>query len=262
MKRRRRIVALTLLACLAGQPLAAQLLFRAGEPYTNYAYEGYWPYESLLYGRDRTPQFDHLGQFVMSGTNVFELQQFHSIAPAPGSVVSKPRLYGTYLNRLVIANDGYKGVDSRLMIGDRIRTKFTSMTLDMAALNGMRFDTRSDRVSLIMVASRVDRPIFESAAERDQFLHGSEFATNRPRLAAYLMGADLRSRWQGLDVGVSWVNQFRTDTFNDIGESSIKGVLPVTDSPPEWLVVRVADQDPDDSAGVRVQRAAVVLNGR
>jgi len=262
MTPRRQIAAfMLLLACLGSQPLAAQLLFRGGEPYVNYAHEGYRPYESVLYGRDRTPQFDHLGQFVMSGTNVFELQQFHSIAPSPGSIISKPRLYSSYLNRLVVADDSYKGVNSRLMIGDRIRSKFTSMTLDMAAMNGIRMDTRYDNVSLIMVGSRVDRPIFESGGNRDQVYHGSEFATNRPRLATWLLGADLRTRWPGLDVGVSWVNQFRTDTFNDIGETSIKGVLPVTNSPPEFLVVRVADQDPEDNAGVRVRRAAVVLNG-
>ena len=262
MQRRHIAVFMLLLACLGSQPLAAQLLFRGGEPYVNYAREGYWPYESLLYGKDRTPQFDNLGQFVMTGASVFELQQSHSIAPAHGSIISKPRLYGTYLNRLVVADESYKGVDSRLMIGDRIRTKFTSMTLDMAAMNGMRFDTRSDRVSLILVGSRVDRPIFESVEDEDQVLHGSENAIFRPRFATWLTGADLRTRWTGLDVGVSWVNQFRTDTFHDIGESSIKGVLPVTDSPPEWLVVRVADQDPDDSTGVRVRRAKVILNGR
>ena len=262
MTKHRQIPVLTmLLACLSSQPSAAQLLFRAEEPYVNYASEGYWPYQSLLYGRDRTPQFDHLGQFVMSGTNVFELQQFHTIAPTPGSIISKPRLYGSYLNRLVVADDSYKGVDSRLMIGDRIRTKFTSLTLDMAAMNGIRMDTRSDHVSLILVGSRVDRPIFEAAGNRDQLFHGSPFATNRPRLATWLLGADLRTKWPGLDVGVSWVNQFRTDTFNEIGKTSIKGVLPVTNTPPEFLVVRVADQDPEDNAGVRVRRAVVTLNG-
>jgi hypothetical protein len=257
-----RVLVALLLSWLGSQPLVAQLLFRAGEPYVNYASEGYWPYESLLYGKDRRPQFDNLGQFVMSGTNVFELQQFHSIAPAPGSIISKPRLYRTYLNRLVVADDSYKGLNSRLMIGDRIRTKFTSLTLDMAAMNGIRLDTRSDRVSLILVGSRVDRPIYEAAGDRDQLLHGAPSAPSRPRLATWLTGADLRTRWTGLDLGVSWVNQFRTDTFKEMGESSLRGVLPFVESTPEFLVVRVADEDPDDNAGVRVRRATVVLNGR
>ena len=259
---RRIPVCIVLLLGALGNPLSAQLLFRSAEPYANYAYEGYWPYESVVYGRDRTPQFDNLGQFVMSGSSVFELQQLHSPGREDGSRISKPRLYNSYLNRLVVANDSYKGVDTRFMMGDRIRTKFTPLTLDQAAMNGIRMDTRSDRLSLILVGSRVDRPIFESPGDRDQFLHGSQFASFRPRLATYLVGADLRTRWTGLDVGISWVNQFRTDTFKDIGKNSIRGTLPATDSPPEWLVVRVADQNPHDDAGVRVRRAVVVLNGR
>ena len=265
MFRKRHIVAswlALLLTCPGGRPLEAQLLFRAGEPYVNYAREGYWPYETVLYGKDRRPQFDNLGQFVMSGTKVFELQQFHSIAPEPGSLISKPRLYQDYLNRLIIAEDGYKGVETRLMIGDRIRTKFTPMTLDLAAMNGIRFDSRSQRVSLILVGSRVDRPIFEAFGNADQSAHGRQYATSRPSRAAYLLGGDLRAQWTQLDVGVSWVNQFRTDSFREIGESSLTGSLPATIHPPEWLVVRIADQDPEDKAGVRVGRISVLINGR
>ncbi len=254
---------LGLVVLLGSPPLGAQLLFRPGEPYVNYASESYWPYQTVLYGKDRTLQFDNLGQFVMRGATVFEFQQYQTIAPTSGSFLSKPRLYQDYLNRLVIANDSYRGVDTRLMIGDRIRAKFTPMTLDLAVMNGIRMDTRSESVSLVLVGSRVDRPIFESAQDADQINHGSrELAFLRPRLATYLMGADLRTRWTGLDLGVSWVNQFRTDSFKEIGESSLKGTLPNTGTPPEWLVVRVADQAPEDRVGVRVRRIAVVLNGR
>ena len=57
----------------------AELLFRPGQPYVNYAYESYRAYDSILFGRDRTPQFDALGQFVMNGIDVFEMQEFRSI---------------------------------------------------------------------------------------------------------------------------------------------------------------------------------------
>ena len=104
---RRIPLAILLLLGALGTPLSAQLLFRSLEPYANYAYEGYWPYESVVYGRDRTPQFDNLGQFVMNGSSVFELQQLHSPGREDGSRISKPRLYGSYLNRLLVANDSY-----------------------------------------------------------------------------------------------------------------------------------------------------------
>ena len=92
-------------------------------PYINYAYESYRSYENLIFGRDRTPQFDPLGQFVLNGATVFQLQEFRTIRPAAGSIIAKPRLYEAYLNRLVIANDSYKGANSQLIVGDRIRTK-------------------------------------------------------------------------------------------------------------------------------------------
>ena len=47
-------IAILLLAGSVGQT-DAQLLFRQGEPYTNYAFEGYRAYESLIFGRTRSP---------------------------------------------------------------------------------------------------------------------------------------------------------------------------------------------------------------
>ena len=165
----------------------AQLLFRPGEPYINYAYESYRSYENLIFGRDRTPQFDPLGQFVLNGATVFQLQEFRTIRPAAGSIIAKPRLYEAYLNRLVIANDSYKGANSQLIVGDRIRTKYTSLTLDLAAMNGIRLDTHFKGGSVVLATSRVDKPIFESVLNADHRIHGTEGSEFRPRWSTYLM---------------------------------------------------------------------------
>ena len=257
-----RFFLLGLLVLMWSPPLAAQLLFKPGEPYVNYAYEGYRSYQHTLFARDRRPQFDNLGQFVMSGVNVFELQEFRTIRPVAGSIIGKPRLYQDYLNRLVIANDSYGGGNARLIIGDRIRTKFTSLTLDLAAMNGMRMDANLKGSSLVLVTSRVDRPIFEAIQNADHNIHSTIASEFRPRWSTYLLGGDLRTDKPGLDVGVSWVNQYRTDSFKTFNENSFKGTLPTTGHPPEWIVVRVADQEPDDDVGVRVRRVTVTLNGR
>ena len=259
----RHSLCLCLLVLLLGSaPLAAQLLFKPGEPYVNYAYESYRSYESVVFGRDRKPQFDNLGQFVMNGVSVFELQEYRSISPAAGSIIAKPSLYESYLNRLVIANDSYRGVNSRLIIGDRIRAKFTSLTLDLAAMNGIRMDTHFKGGSLVLLTSRVDKPIFEAAQNNDHKIHGEEASEFRPRWSTYLLGGDLRTQLPGLDLGVSWVNQYRTDSFKQLSENSFKGTLPTTGHPPEWIVVRVVDQDPNDVVGVRVRRPVMTLNGR
>ena len=246
-------------------PGEAQLLFKPGEPYVNYAYEGYRSYQNLIFARDRLPVFDPLGQFVMNGTEVFKLQETRTLAPVPGTLISKPRLYQSYLNRLVIADDAYAGATSKLIIGDNVRTKFTSLTLDMAAMNGLRFDTHFEDASLILAVSRVDRPIFEAFGDQnvDHRVHGvEEQLQTRPRWATYLLGGDLRTQLPGLDMGLSWVNQYRTDSLKELNDNSFKGTLPTTGAPPEWIVVRVADQEPDDDVGVRVKVPAITLNGR
>ncbi|MXX37695.1 MAG: hypothetical protein F4Z85_06385, partial [Gemmatimonadetes bacterium] len=240
----------------------AQLLFRPGEPYINYAYESYRSYENLIFGRDRTPQFDPLGQFVLNGATVFQLQEFRTIRPAAGSIIAKPRLYEAYLNRLVIANDSYKGANSQLIVGDRIRTKYTSLTLDLAAMNGIRLDTHFKGGSVVLATSRVDKPIFESVLNADHRIHGTEGSEFRPRWSTYLMSGDVRTQLPGLDMGLSWVNQYRTDSFKKLSENSFKGTLPTTGRPPEWIVVRVSAQVPEDNAGVRVVPPVLTLNGR
>ena len=264
MDTRRGIYSMALMALLAawGGRAEAQLLFKPGEPYVNYAFEGYRAYESLIFGRDRTPQFDNLGQFVMNGVSVFELREFRTIDPVSGSIITKPNLYQSYLNRLVIADDSYAGVNTKLIIGDRVRARFTPLTLDLAAMNGLRMDTRFNKGSLVLLASRIDKPIFEAVQNADNNIHGDENSEFRPRWSTYLLGGDLRTQLPGVDMGISWVNQYRTDSFKSLDQSSYKGTLPTTGRPPEWIVVRVADQNPNDAVGVRVRRAVLSLNGR
>ena len=246
-------------------PVGAQLIFGQGkkeEPYVNYAYESYRAYESVIFGRDRRPKFDNMGQFVMRGIDVFELQEYRTISPVRGSIIAKPNRYQSYLNRLVIADDSYGGVNTRLIIGDRIRAKFTSLTLDLAAMNGMRMDSHWKGGSLVLLASRIDKPIFEAIQNADHNIHGDEDSEFRPRWATYLLGGDLRTQTPGLDAGVSWVNQYRTDSFKKLSDNPLKGTLPTTGKAPEWIVVRVADQAPEDGMGVRVKRAVLSVNGR
>lgn len=256
----RQFIAMLLVAVSTG-PVDAQLLFRQGEPYTNYAFEGYRAYESLIFGRTRSPQFDNLGQFIMNGVSVYELNEYRTINPVPGSIITKPGVYESYLNRLVISGDNYSGVNTKLIIGDRIRAKFTPLTLDLAAMNGLRWDSNFKNGSVVLLASRVDKPIFEAVQNADNGIHGDEKSEFRPRWSTYLLGGDIRTQRGGLDAGVTWVNQYRTDSFKSLDESTYKGTLPTTGRPPEWIVVRVADQTPDDLSGVHIRRAKMRING-
>ena len=97
--------------------------------------------------------------------------------------------------------------------------------------------------------------MIEASSTNDLRVLGSESTQFMPRGATYLMGADLRTQLEGIDAGVSWVNQFRTDSLRDIDENSFKGTLPSKGVPPQWVVVRVADQSSSDAVGARVRGA-------
>ena len=76
-----------------------------------------------------------------------------------------------------------------------------------------------------------------------------------------MLGGDIRTQRGGMDAGITWVNQYRTDSFKSLDESTYKGTLPTTGRAPEWIVVRVADQTPEDLNGVHVRRAQMRING-
>jgi hypothetical protein len=104
---------------------------------------------------------------------------------------------------LVIAGDSYSGVNTKFIIGDRIRAKFTPFTLDMAAMNGMRMDSDFDGGSVVLLASRIDKPIFEAVQNADNGIHGDEKSEFRPRWSTYLLGGDVRTKHNNIDLGLS-----------------------------------------------------------
>ena len=237
-----RIVALCALLCRA-TPGEGQLLYDAAEEYENYARQGYRPYTAGVFGRTTRNVYDELGNFLMDGVEVFQLDEGRTDAPNPGSLIDKNYFYGAYLNRLVVAQDSYKNWASRLIIGDRIRTKFTSLTMDMVALNGARWDIDVDGSLFTFVTSREDWPIYNDA---DNTQHSAR------DWATYLLGGHFQRRVGVLDLSLSYVNQHRTNSLVSWGDNSLKGVLPNTNSPPGYLVVKISDDSEDDRSGPTV----------
>ncbi len=223
--------------------VAAQLLYRAAEQYENYARIGYRPYTAGVFGRTTRSVYDELGHFVMDGVEVFQLSEARTDAPNPGSYINKGYFYGAYLNRLVVAQDSYKNWASRLVVGDRIRTKFSSLTLDMVALNGARWDIDVAGSQFTFVASREDWPIFTDA---DNTQH------NARDWATYLLGGHFHRQLGALDISLSYVNQHRTNSLVAWDENSLKGVLPNTNNPPAYVVVKISDDSATDAGGPRV----------
>ncbi|GIV45523.1 MAG: hypothetical protein KatS3mg036_0341 [Ignavibacterium sp.] len=110
------------------------------EKYINLSGRNYENYSSKI---EKKKFFDNFGNFLIEGYPVIEFNEQQKQAidqniPGGQSNFLKSRYYENYFSNLVIGNDSYGGFTTRLMVGDAIRTKFTSLTLDKARFNGIQ----------------------------------------------------------------------------------------------------------------------------
>ena len=208
------------------------------DKYLNYAGRNYENYSSAFI---RKKFFDNFGNFLVEGTTVYELNELQRQIPMTeetggNSDIIKSRYYQSWFNNLVIANDAYGGFTTRLMVGDAIRTKFTSMTLNKARFNGIRWDGGTPKYRATLVGSRISDPIrfrYDSGIYIDgvrrirdwtQYLLGGHFETDIGDI---------------LTVGITYVNQHQRRTSIDADAAEIKGV--VTNAIPRVIFVKISD---------------------
>ena len=142
------------------ETLNAQFIARDKEGYLNYSGRNYENY-SISFLRKRF--YDNFGNFLIDGSLIFELlvNQRQLVGQELGgfSSLTKSRFYYQYFQNLVIACDNYGDFQTRLIIGDAIRTKFTSLTFDKARFNGVRWDGATTKHRGTVVFSRVSDPV-------------------------------------------------------------------------------------------------------
>ena len=238
-------------------------LYRPGEGYITHAREPYrhWPRSYLVRPEDLV--YDELGDFVVEGIEVFRLRESRTLAPQPGSVIDKSRYFSDYLSRLSVASDSYGEFHTTLAVGDQIRTKFTSLTLDLAAMNGIRWDMSTSRFEFTMINSRMDYPIYDVSANDDNKQNNSSsVGTTPPSFATYLLGSHLQTQIGALNLGAVWVNQYRVNSLLGRGEWDIRGAVPGNTQAIDYLVVKFADGSIDDGGGPRVYDLQVYVNGQ
>jgi hypothetical protein len=130
-----------------------------------------------------------------------------------------------------------------MIMGERIRTKFTSLTLDMVLLNGVRWDMSLGQNNTTLIASREDWPGFtDSDTQRHK---------DRP-WATYLLGGHFERRTGIMNFSGTYVNQHRTNSLVPWSENSLSGVLPSDMSPVGYLVVKISDGSNKHEGGARV----------
>ena len=241
-----------------------------GEAYENYGSIGYRdalqpilgsggsgtrdtaPVDGFALERDRR-QYDPFGNYLADGLDVFRLQEFRGIAPSRGSLLFESDLSNSLFQNLMIASDEFGGWSNRVLIGHAIRTKFTSMTLNMSRFTGIRWDGATRRNRFTVLGSRISNPTPRSEAV------GAE------RHSAYLFGG----RWENtvgdlLTMGLSYVTTFRSDATRRKGGRIQRGVVPVDlggGGGVEELYVIFSDDSPEDGSGAQVHGLEVYIDG-
>ena len=276
---RRVFYTLALVGWLASSSTAqAQFLSRAYFPlwmedYENYALSGYRDaLQPIVVGKGTSlgnsygsssvagyfveqerSTYDPFGNYLVDGLDVFRLEEYRTVAPDNGSLLFKSNLYNRLFQNLVIVRDTYKGWSSRFIIGDAVRTKFSPLTLDLARLNGLRWDAASQKNRFSVVASRISDPITE--------LGGLAEPRSQP-FSSYLLGGRWETTLGGLLTwGASWSTLFQMDTLVRDGAGR-KGVVPSSLAGPQALFVVISDDSPQDGRGALVYALEMLVNGQ
>jgi hypothetical protein len=235
-----------------------------GEGYLNYSGRNY---ENYAVQFNKRKIYDNFGNFLVDGLSVYDLGEVQD--PTEGSSrVLKSKYYNLWFNNLVIGNDAYGGFTSRIMLGEAIRTKFTSLTLDKARFNGIRWDGATDKYRGTVLASRISDPVrirFDASSLPNSIARPRDWST-------YLMGGHFETDVGDiLTLGATYVNQHQIHSTINSSESSMKG--DVANAVPRIIFIRVRDDSPTDLSGPIVygvpkiningeDRVTVNINGR
>ena len=138
-----------------------QMFFgKPGEAYRNYAFTGYQNYDSMTGGPPWSNIYDPLGQFLISGRELASWTQERSTAGERRSGSSRLRSnLGRFHGVLSMGGQSHSGWAANLIFArgtfesKGIITRFTPLTLNRVALQGVRGDVLSpfgDALSLVV----------------------------------------------------------------------------------------------------------------
>lgn len=257
----RFVLALSVLTCLSPEAAHTQFISQTTDrgSYLNYAGRNYENYSTGLL---RRKFYDNFGNFLVDGVSVFNLDERTRTATgdyaSPTSYLSKSRFYSSYFSNLVILNDSYSGLTSRLMIGDAIRTKFTSLTLDKARFNGVRWDLATTKYRGTLVASRVSDPI---RMDPENVLTSAQQIYHTREWTAYLLGGHFETDLGDvLTLGATYVNQSQRRSSTGAEGASLKGS--VSNAVPRVIFIKIKDDSPGDNSGPIIYGAPqIFING-
>ncbi|MBT4483511.1 MAG: hypothetical protein HOC71_07520 [Candidatus Latescibacteria bacterium] len=245
-----------------------QLLFRQEMEPENYGRTGYQKYGRSVINRQANPKYDSFGNYIMYGVRAYEWteERMNSRHLRKGLAESYSKIYKTnpmdgaeyyreYLNKLIVVNESQKAFSTRFIVGDEIRVKFSPLTVDMAALNGIRWDFNFGENNITFINSRADIPMWLSR----------DFITDEigmRQLPVLLTGAHYERKLGVFNVSANYVNTYRSDSAQSRQSNSITGSIHYDPQDVLMLVVKVEDGSRFDGNGPRLYDIYPVIDGK
>ncbi|MCE5252353.1 hypothetical protein LLG96_19305 [bacterium] len=252
-----------------------QLLFKPEMEREFYGREGYHRYGRSIVNRSANPKYDNFGNYIMDGVRIFEWNEEKINSKHVERNEKFSKMYKTnpidegeyfrqYLNNLVVVHETTKTFSTRFIVGNEVRAKFSPLTLDMAALNGVRWDMNFYENNLTFVSSRADMPLWFS---RD-FVNDEDRFRQVP---VYLTGGHYERKFGIFNVAANYVNQYKTDstqprhfsnkTIASDLRDSITGQISYDPEDVLMLVVKLEDGSRFDGNGPRIYSLTPVVDG-
>lgn len=268
MKRLRYIIAGVLLL-IPAQSAFPQLLYRENIVAENYGRDGYHKYGLSITNREANPRYDYFGNYLMDGVRAYAWTEEKSNYGRHSDPLKDKRssLYKTneindgeyfrqHLNNIVVVSESQKAFSTRFIVGNEIRVKFSPLTVDMATMNGVRWDMNFNNVNnFTFFSSRADIPGWFS----------KDYQSDNLRLVmlpVYLTGAHYDRQVGILNIAANYVNTYKSDSSISRNQNSITGTISHTPDVTSMLVVKLEDASRFDGNGPTLFELIPVINGQ
>ena len=208
--------------------------------------------------------YDPFGVYLIDGVPVFALEETRTQGPERGSGIFKSPLYPSIFRNLMIGMDSYRGWAASIMVGDAVPTRFSSLTLNLSRLNGIRFDASSRKSSFSIVGSRISDPVLLATGLTQSGVQvNPEGVFGRPTFGSYLIGGHWETTLGNvLTLGSTYVNVHNFDSVAGRDEGSLKGVVPFSGlDEARSVFVIVSDDSHWDGDGPKIFRLEMYVDG-
>ena len=242
-----------------------EFLYRPGRDYRDYSFADYVIPDSSRYSR--VNHYGPMGNFLIKGYDVYDWRETrtNTFTESAGSSRRLPlpvenRARWDRFGRNIVARESHKGWATALVVGSEIRTTFTPLTLRLAGFDGVRLDAETGRARFTTIAERWMGPV-----SGDQYGQAPTWwqvdISEEARDAALLLGGHGEVRVGAASLGLTGVNFHLFDS--DQADFSMRGGLQSPQVLPSFLIVRFADDSPEDrSAGAVINEVRLYLDGQ